>query len=363
MIKKKIQRQSNFELLRIIAMFSIIVHHAVVHGIILVPVDKMLANSSWKVVAIYNSISFFGKVGVYIFMLITGYFMINSRISISKVIRIWLPIFFWSVMLTSVVGGVTHTVSKVDMIHSFFPIFYNAYWFMTAYLVVYLLIPVFNNGINKLTKRQELLLILVTIFCFVSQNGNEVEWDFRLALVYCIGALIRKHQLLINDKFKKFGIQLMVSSLLLVVGISIVFSYYGFKFKNEQSLFFLFGLIPGGFNVVGLMMALGLFIWIGTFQMKYNTIINAISSTTFGIYLIHDNWVVRNLLWTRILDVQKYVNRSPFVVEKLIFICCIIFIVASILEYIRRLIFSEFEKDISIRTEKVILNYLGKLSR
>lgn len=361
MIKKRIQRQSNFELLRIIAMFSIIIHHAVVHGIFLVPVDKMLANSSWKVVAIYNSIAFFGKVGVYIFILITGYFMINSRISISKVIRIWLPIFFWSVMLTSVVGGVTHTVSKADMIHSFFPIFYNVYWFMTTYLVVYLLTPLLNRGINGLTKRLELLLILVTVFTFITQTGNWGEWELRLILVYCIGALIRKHQLLSNRKYSKVGLILINVSLLLEVGTAFGYSYQGFKLYSEQTLATLFSIVPDGFGIVGLIMALGMFMWFGTIQFKHNLIINTLSSTTFGIYLIHDSLLARNLLWTRILNIPSYMTQSSYSVFKFGLVCCGIFLVAAALEYVRKLIFSKFEKNISMIVEQLVLKYSGRL--
>lgn len=74
------KRQSNFEILRIIAMFCIVLGHSMTHGV--------LINSSVGLSAtnflIFRFLAYSGKIGVYLFILITGYFMIYSTISIKK---------------------------------------------------------------------------------------------------------------------------------------------------------------------------------------------------------------------------------------------------------------------------------------
>ena len=82
----KEQRLSNFELLRIIAMILIILHHYAYHGnLISIPNDNFN-----KYVAVFIIVG--GKVGVNVFVLITGYFLINSKFKIKKVIQLILQV-------------------------------------------------------------------------------------------------------------------------------------------------------------------------------------------------------------------------------------------------------------------------------
>ena len=76
---KKI-RESNLELLRIISMISIFIYHYCVHGGIL-EVGSYTINKS---VALFFSIG--GRVGVNIFILIMGYFMVKSQFKIKRII-------------------------------------------------------------------------------------------------------------------------------------------------------------------------------------------------------------------------------------------------------------------------------------
>lgn len=80
-------RQSNFELLRIIAMLLIVLHHSMIHGTLTTPGKVVLDTGNPFTFGIYNFLAFGGKVGVYIFVLITGYFMINSKIAGVPVIK------------------------------------------------------------------------------------------------------------------------------------------------------------------------------------------------------------------------------------------------------------------------------------
>lgn len=86
-------RESNFELLRIIAMMFIFVYHYINYGGILnvgsYTINKLIA------LFLYSG----GRVGVNIFILIMGYFMINSKFKIKKVFKMMFQVFFYSVIL------------------------------------------------------------------------------------------------------------------------------------------------------------------------------------------------------------------------------------------------------------------------
>ena len=89
----KAPRQSNIELLRIVAMIMIIAHHFSFHGGFKFSSDTITATRFWVQFLLIG-----GKIGVNIFMLISGYFLVSARsLKTNKVLKLWLQIFTYSV--------------------------------------------------------------------------------------------------------------------------------------------------------------------------------------------------------------------------------------------------------------------------
>ena len=85
-------RQSNIELLRIIAMVIIVAHHFAVHGGFDFPIETVAPNRLW-----IQFLALGGKIGVNIFVLISGYFLIDAKsLKKVKVLKLWLQIFTYS---------------------------------------------------------------------------------------------------------------------------------------------------------------------------------------------------------------------------------------------------------------------------
>lgn len=57
---------------------------------------------------------------------------------------------------------------------------------------------------------------------------------------------------------------------------------------------------------------------------KYANLISIFSTSTLGVYLIHDNRLVRNLIWEQLLDLSTY-SSSLFIWVVLILVCTVIF--------------------------------------
>lgn len=86
-VKSNKIRNSSIELLRIIAIIIIIMHHFGVHGVFHV-LDKshnilIVDNLSWQII-FTQIVSWGGNVGNAIFVLITGYFLINKKVNVKK---------------------------------------------------------------------------------------------------------------------------------------------------------------------------------------------------------------------------------------------------------------------------------------
>ena len=96
-MKKGNTRNSNIELFRIITMLVIIAHHYVVNSGI---ADILFSNSSMGVKNIFYLIfGCGGKTGINCFVLITGYFMCKSKITLRKFLKLFCEAEFYSFVI------------------------------------------------------------------------------------------------------------------------------------------------------------------------------------------------------------------------------------------------------------------------
>ena len=127
-------RNSSFELLRITSMLLIVAHHFVVHG------KFDLTASFSKNIFFLQSLSMFGKLGVNLFVLISGYFSCTlpppKHINFRKLLKLELEVIFYS----SIIGIIFYNFSSsdfdfIDLLKTFTPLRSNCYWFYRSYFV------------------------------------------------------------------------------------------------------------------------------------------------------------------------------------------------------------------------------------
>lgn len=93
------------------------------------------------------------------FAIISGYVMIGYKIKPYKIIELWFQVMFYSVgitLLTGVVAGVP--ISLNCYVKALFPVLFNRYWYFTAYVMLFPCIPLLNALLEKLTKKQMVIL-------------------------------------------------------------------------------------------------------------------------------------------------------------------------------------------------------------
>ena len=128
-------RDSNIELLRIIAMIFIVFSHIAAHGNHgVLQYSKVSMNSIFV-----ELLKFGGGIGDNIFILITGYYSIKSKFKISKVISLILQVTFYSTLLTLLSYVLDYNNFSIKLlIKSCIPfISGNWYWFIIAYIEIY----------------------------------------------------------------------------------------------------------------------------------------------------------------------------------------------------------------------------------
>ena len=83
-----------------------------------------------------------------------------------------------------------------------------------------------------------------------------------------------------------------------------------------------------------LLLDIGLFITFLKAKVTYHPWINTIASTTFGIYLLHDNKLFLHHMWNNIFETYQYYDSSLLPLYA-IYIVALIFIVGMVVDYMR----------------------------
>ena len=332
---KIINRNTSIELLRIISMIMIMFHHFAYHGNFEWNFNEVTLPHLW-----YDFILMGGKVGVDIFVLISGYFLIENTEKLfqpKKLLKFWGQVVFYSIMtyLLSVMLRLNAFEIK-QLIKVCLPITYPGWWFASTYFMLYLIHPFLNKLLHGLSKTEYQYLILMMVLCWsiiptaTTQlfESNSLLWFVTLYGIAGYVNLYGGNQKLQSKHY--FSLYFMV--LIITYTVSTTFLFLGTK-KEEWSThaidFFEIERLPI------LLIAITLFMGFVTLKMNYHKWINMIASATFGVYLIHDSSYIRYYLWTNIFKINQY-QDSTFLILYSILVVFILYVSCTMIDLIRK---------------------------
>ena len=336
-------RQSNFELLRIFSMLLIISFHYVYKS------GYILTELNFSNILI-KFFYFFGELGVNLFVLITGYFQVKGNFSFKKLIKIILEVNFYYILTTIIIDlllGLPFSFleSKKSLFMMFFAVIFFRYWFVTAYVLLYILSPFINKFITKLSKndlKKFILTILIlwcvipTFFGFFSNTSESLLFYNRfiwLLIIYIIGAYIRLYSLKIFKSKRNIYFTVIFSVLTMLLSLAIIWKFKMFFTRigtTDIAYFWHPNTIPM------LLLSASIFELFANLKIKSNNFINLISSTTLGIYVLHDG-VLSSYLWNVVFKTNINLHTKYFLVH-IILATLIIFIGGSIIDLLRQLL-------------------------
>jgi len=273
----------------------IIAHHVAVHSDFAIVAGTVSVDILW-----IKLLKIGGKIGVNIFVLISGYFLITANSAkTSKVLKIWLQLFSYSVVIflaVSICGAQPFGVKA--LIKRMLPISYTQWWFASTYFVLYLISPFINKMLNAFTKKEYQRFLLLLLFCWsivptitnMPLESNSLLW---FLFLYAVSGYIRLYVDVAAINSRKCIIIALVV-LLLTYLCALLLDMLGTKIsffaKHAVSFFYMEKLHI-------LIVSLMLFMGFAGANIGYKPFINIVSSSCFGIYLIHDDSYIRVLLW------------------------------------------------------------------
>lgn len=333
------KRNPSFEILRVVAMFLIVVWHFLMHGVGTKPIGTTADTVSLVNLCAIELAGCLAKVSTNCYILITGYFIIrNTQPKWEKIPKTWAPIFFYSVVIFAVCYFFgLRKLKLADFGESLLPIYFNKYWFATHYVALIAMAPFLARIVAGITRRQyAVLLAVLGVINFDFLLGKELSGNNSMMwfiFLFFTAGYIRLY--FKAPERNRYGRLYFLSAIVLsAIFLAMTFHHYSTHtapmmtdyHKNNGIIF---------------ISALLLFLWAASWKAPDTHAVRwlaAIAPMTFGVYLIHDNALLRPLIWHRWLNVHSMVHKPEFI-PLMIGWCVAIYLACTAIDAVRDRLF------------------------
>ena len=328
--KNKVIRQSNFELLRIISMLLVVVTHVNFYSLGWPSREDFSIEPTVTIARLFfESISI---CCVNVFVLISGWFGIKP--SFYKFKHFMFQCFFFSFGLLFIAFLYRKVQFGIPLLIEIWnSLSLRDYWFITSYILLFLLAPVLNTFLDN-TSNNKMLVIIVCFFIyefvygwFFQINGfNRGYSTISFIGLYLLAAYLRR----VSYSFTRLKPSVYLIVFLLSCLLNTVVCSVMLKTGHEVKRFFDYTCPLVVLSSVSLLLCFSRIVF-------YSKTINYIASSAISVYLFHQNHFVKSTF--RRIAVQIFNNNGPvlYFTKILIYILCV-FIIAVLIDQIRKAI-------------------------
>lgn len=333
-LKGQINRQTRFELLRIISMLMIVAGHSVVHGNY--SEFPLSMNGAFAIALTQGA-----RIGVDIFVILTGYFSVGKKISLSKMKSQCFQIWTYSIIITALMMAIGEIQFNAKLVvWALLPISTSQYWFATCYILLLLISPCLQICIENLGKKQyqKILIIMGVLWSLIPTLINTAPGYSNFVwfiYVYMLAAYFRKYGLVWISKIRIWH-GVFVLLMICVSAISVYYIGDTIPLLKDNAIY----LFAEMNKLPAILCALLLFFGFRNWDVKQSKVINIIASCTLGVYLLHDNPNIRRFLWCDLLKNSNYITKEYFALR--ISLCIIaVFAIGILIDWIRQYVMKE----------------------
>lgn len=318
MASGKAKRNANMDFLRMISMVMVTMLHALAKSDLLPFMGDEISANGW-IAWVFEALSI---PAVNIFMLISGYFLISSKFKTGRLAEIVLQTLFYSAGSFAVfwfLGKVPpESMDIYSFLQYFLPIHMETYWFVSAYVIIYLLLPLIISGVHAMMEKQlqGVILWLLIFECVMKSflpvrlvmdtQGYSFLWYLTLFLV---GARIRLYGFKILKTARRGWFLYLVSTFLTLAEIFIVSQIQVRTGRLKEMT----GVSLEYNHILVFLSALGIFaalLHAKPLGERVGRLICRLSPYCLGVYLLQENLMMR-YLWQDWFGLREIIGK-PF---------------------------------------------------
>lgn len=327
------QRNSAFELMRIVAMYMVVLGHSLMAIALDSKVFSPLDHAKWLIGA-------FTVPAVNLFFLLTGYYATSDCGNNKKVIYTWIKVQFYSVGIYLLFSGVEGSFELKEMIKYAFPVTFGTYWYMQTYIVLSLVLPYLMTGLMRIEKRWYDRLIII-LLAFFSLHQTFIPVDHTLdrtqgygiiwAIVMCVlGKWLNLYgkETILKIHAAWYLLVYVLFSLAIYVSNVVIVHYDIASGVDSRGNFYAYNSITVLLQSVFLFC---FFICLSSLD-KRNRTVNLISKNTVAVYLISSHPVLLYSLWTEMIQVNNIATNTIGRVLACVFISVLILLVCVVID-------------------------------
>ena len=329
-------RNSNLELYRIIVMLLIVAHHYVVNSG-LTSIGGPISSDPTSLKSLFLLLfGAWGKTGINCFVLITGYFMCKSQITLKKFMKLFLQVMFYKIVISTIFWISSYEPLTLEgLVKTLIPIRTLGTGFTAAFLLFFLFIPFLNILVKNMNEKQHILLLGLVSFTYIflgtvpffSVTMNYVSW---FMVLYIIASYIRLYPKQIFNNTKLWAFVSVV--LIIIASLSVIVCAYISK-EIDRSLWYYF--VQDSNTLLAVLIGVSTFLFFKNLKMKHHPAINKISATCFGVLLIHANSdTMRRWLWKDVLGNVGMYSSSLLFLHSVLSVL-VVFVICSIIDMAR----------------------------
>ncbi len=333
------KRNSNMELLRITAMLMIIASHILNHCIYVQLTDTNLISqlsNEWicqphflKRLCMPAIIVPFGTAANAIFVLISGYFMASKpSVDLTKISKkLLLQHAFAAFVLGTVSVFVYRNITTLPLSLISYNSFGNSSWFVGYFFIIMVIAKVFLNRFLGRLSPQNYVMFMAAIFALVQFSWSRSVMNNMISgldvictgvFLYSLGGYIKKY-----NPFESVSLWVLFAIFAAITFFLLANFYISTANKirafdpNGGNLFIQDILGYGNYHIIPIALGITLFELFRRINLPDNSVINLIGSSTFMVYLIHDNdffyslWKTQN--WLSLLYENVFLFAAVFI--------------------------------------------------
>lgn len=350
------ERNSNIEMLKVFSMLLIVIYHSI--GCIgRVPNNHLFVPYRPELYQLADGIQYassdiqriililfrnFGPLGNTIFFSCSAWFLCDSKKNHKrKVMQMLLDVWFVSVLILTVILGCGFPVTWKPIIQSLFPTTFGYNWYVTCYIIFYLIYPALNLIIDHLSQKEHLLTVLIMLGMYFGivyvLHGRlfSNELIFWVVEFFCI-AYFKKYQITFLNNNKHLVVMLIIG-IVGMLGMDLATNFLGLHFRVFSDKLEHWHMNNSIFYVVIAISAIGLV----NNQKWISNRVNYISSFTLFIYIIHENLLVNSYVKPLIfIYIQQHFSYNHLIFW-ILFVSTLTFIVSALISIIYKYTFQK----------------------